>query len=220
MRGAGKTRLRGRIIADPLNLIQIMLAKGRRFSAIVSTSPEGDVMEKMLKSTSGKIAFIAVMAALTTLTNLIMIPMPQPLAEYDLSPVLIYTLGVLAEPVTATMIVALAMMLGTGYKVMTFGFPIVFVFGAMLVRGLEAGLISALVRIRKEETSTISIWEIITMVIGVVFETVGFFVLDWYLFGWGVALTVLPTIVDAVFIPVAIGVIAAVRKRLGVYRLM
>ncbi|TRO53047.1 hypothetical protein E2P71_06825 [Candidatus Bathyarchaeota archaeon] len=177
-------------------------------------------MEKMLKSTSGKIAFIAVMAALTTLTNLIMIPMPQPLAEYDLSPVLIYTLGVLAEPVTATMIVALAMMLGTGYKVMTFGFPIVFVFGAMLVRGLEAGLISALVRIRKEETSTISIWEIITMVIGVVFETVGFFVLDWYLFGWGVALTVLPTIVDAVFIPVAIGVIAAVRKRLGVYRLM
>ena len=220
MRGAGKTRLRGRIIADPLNLIQIMLAKGRRFSAIVSTSPEGDVMEKMLKSTSGKIAFIAIMAALTSLTNLIMIPMPQPLAEYDLSPVLIYTLGVLAEPVTATMIVALAMMLGTGYKVMTFGFPIVFVFGAMLVRGLEAGLISALVRIRKEETSTISIWEIITMVIGVVFETVGFFVLDWYLFGWGVALTVLPTIVDAVFIPVAIGVIAAVRKRLGVYRLM
>ena len=81
-----------------MNLIQIMLAKGRRFSAIVSVSTEGDVMEKMLKSTSGKIAFIAVMAALTTLTNLIMIPMPQPLAEYDLSPVLIYTLGVLVDP--------------------------------------------------------------------------------------------------------------------------
>ena len=203
-----------------MNLIQIMLAKGRRFSAIVSVSPEGDVMEKMLKSTSGKIAFIAVMAALTTLTNLIMIPMPQPLAEYDLSPVLIYTLGVLVDPVTAMVIVALAMMLGTGYKVMTFGFPIVFVFGVMLVRGLEAGLISALVRIRKKETGTISIWEIAAMVIGVVFETVGFFVLDWYLFGWGVALTVLPTIVDVVFIPVAVGVIAAARKRLGIYRLM
>ncbi len=197
-----------------------MLAKGIRFSATDSTSPEGDVMEKMLKSTSGRIAFIAVMAALTTLTNLIMIPMPQPLTEYDLSPVLIYTLGVLVDPVTATVIVALAMMLGTGYKVMTFGFPIVFVFGAMLVRGLEAGLISVLVRMRKEETSTISRWEIAAMGIGVVFETVGFFALDWYLFGWGVALTVLPTIVDAVFIPVAVGVVAAVRKRLGIYRLI
>ena len=178
-------------------------------------------MEKMLKSTSGRLAFIAVMAALTTLSNLIMIPMPQPLAEYDLSPVLTYTIGVLVDPITATVIVALAMMLGTGYKVMTFGFPIVFVFGAMLVRGLEAGLISVLVRMRKEEeTSTISKWEIAAMVISVVFETLGFFVLDWYLFGWGVALTVLPTIVDAVFIPVAIGVVVAVRKRLGVYRLM
>ena len=177
-------------------------------------------MEKRLKSTSGRIAFISVMAALTTLTNLIMIPMPQPLAEYDLSPVLTYTLGVLVDPVTAIVIVALAMMLGTGYKVMTFGVPIVFVFGAMLVRGLEAGLISVLVRTRNEpDTSTISLWEIIGMVVGVIFETVGFFVLDWYLFGWGLALTVLPTIVDAVFIPVAIGVIAAVRKRLGVYRL-
>lgn len=160
------------------------------------------------------------MAALTTLSNLIMIPMPQPLAEYDLSPVLTYTLGVLVDPVTSIVIVALAMMLGTGYKVMTFGFPIVFVFGAMLVRGLEAGLISVLVRTRNEpDTVTISMWEIIGMVVGVIFETVGFFVLDWYLFGWGVALTVLPTIVDAVFIPVAIGVIAAIRKRLGVYRL-
>ena len=178
-------------------------------------------MEKMLKSTSGRLAFIAVMAALTTLSNLIMIPMPKPLAEYDLSPVLTYTIGVLVDPITATVIVALAMMLGTGYKVMTFGFPIVFVFGAMLVRGLEAGLISVLVRMRKEEeTSTVSMWEIAAMVIGVVFETLGFFVLDWYLFGWGVALTVLPTIVDAVFIPVAIGVVVAVRKRLGVYRLM
>jgi len=178
-------------------------------------------MEERLRSTSGRIAFITVMAALTTLANLIMIPMPQPLAEYDLSPVLIYTLGVLVNPITAIVIVALAMMLGTGYKVMTFGFPIVFVFGAMLVRGLEAGLISVLVRTRKEpENTAVSRWEIIAMVVGVIFETLGFFVLDWYLFGWGIALTVLPTIVDVVFIPVAIGVVAATRRRLGVYRLI
>ena len=177
-------------------------------------------METRLESTSGRIAFFAVMAALTTIANLIMVPMPQPLAEYDLSPVLTYTLGVTVDPVTAAVIVATAMMLGTGYKVMTFGFPIVFVFGAMLVRGLETALISVIVRMRPPaETKTVTTWEMLAMVVGVVFETLGFFVLDWYLFGWAIALTVLPTIVDAVFIPVAVGVIAAVRGRLGVIRL-
>ena len=95
-----------------------------------------------------------------------------------------------------------------------------FVPGAMLVRGLEAALISVIVRMKPPvETKTVTKWEIIAMVVGVVFETLGFFVLDWYLFGWAIALTVLPTIVDAVFIPVAVGVIAAIRGRLGVIRL-
>ena len=121
---------------------------------------------------------------------------------------------------TAGLIVATAMMLGTGYKVMTFGFPVVFVFGAMLVRGLEAAVISFIVRMREPaQTGSVTRWEVLAMAVGVVFETVGFFVLDWYLFGWAVALTVLPTIVDAVFIPVAVGVVAAVRRRLGVIRL-
>ena len=178
-------------------------------------------MESRLNSTSGRIAFFAVMTALTTIANLIMVPMPQPLAEYDLSPVLIYTLGVTVNPIMAAIIIATAMMLGTGYKVMTFGFPIVFVPGAMLVRGLEALVISYIVRMKKPvKTSTVTMWEILAMVIGVVFETLGFFLLDWYLFGWGIALTVLPTIVDAAFIPLAIGVIAAIRNRLGVIRLI
>jgi hypothetical protein len=177
-------------------------------------------METRLESTSGRIAFFAVMTALTTIANLIMVPMPQPLAEYDLSPVLTYTLGVLVSPGAAAAIVATAMMLGTGYKVMTFGFPIVFVPGAMLVRGLEAALISVIVRMRPPpEKRTVTRWEVAAMVVGVVFETLGFFVLDWYLFGWAIALTVLPTIVDVVFIPVAVGVVAAVRGRLEVIRL-
>ena len=49
-------------------------------------------------SLSGRITFFAVMTALTTIANLIMVPMPHPLAEYDLSPVLIYTLGVMVDP--------------------------------------------------------------------------------------------------------------------------
>lgn len=178
-------------------------------------------MESRLNSTSGRIAFLVVMIALTTIANLIMVPMPQPLAEYDLSPVLIYTLGVTVNPIMAAIIIATSMMLGTGYKVMTFGFPIVFVPGAMLVRGLEALVISKIFRMKPSvKTSTVTMWEICALVIGVVFETLGFFVLEWYLFGWGIALTVLPTIVDVVFIPLAIGVIAAIRNRLGVIRLI
>jgi len=178
-------------------------------------------MESRMKSSSGRIAFFALMVALTTLANLIMVPMPQPLAEYDLSPVLTYALGVLVDPVTAALIVGTAMAIGTGYKVVTFGFPPVFILGAMLVRGLEAGLISFIVRLRAPtDTRTVTGYEVLALAVGVVFETLGFFVLDWFLFGWGVALTVLPTIVDAVFIPVAVGVVAAVRSRLGVNRLL
>jgi len=177
-------------------------------------------MENRFKTKSGRLAFIVVMTALTTLTNLIMVPMPQPLAQYDLSPVLIYTLGVLVDPVTATVTVALAMGMGVGYKVMTFGFPAIFIFGAMLARGLEAAFISWFVRRKKDETTSVSTWEMTAMFLGAVFETVVFFVFDWYLFGWGIALTVLATIVDTVFIPVAIGVIFAIRKRLNIYRLM
>ncbi|MBN2334773.1 hypothetical protein JXL21_04385, partial [Candidatus Bathyarchaeota archaeon] len=87
----------------------------------------------------------------------------------------------------------------------------------MLVRGLEAAVISVIVRIREPtRTGMVTRLEVLAMAVGVVFETAGFFALDWYLFGWAVALTVLPTIVDAVFIPVAVGVVVAVRRRLGV----
>jgi hypothetical protein len=57
------------------------------------------------------------------------------------------------------------------------------------------------------------------MVIGVIFETPGFFVFDWYLLGLAIALTVLPTIVDAVFLPIAICVVTAIRRSLNVNRL-
>ncbi|MBM3291468.1 hypothetical protein FJY84_02190 [Candidatus Bathyarchaeota archaeon] len=51
-------------------------------------------MESKFITTSGKIALLAVMTALTVVTNLIMVPMPQPLAEYDLTSVMIYSLGI------------------------------------------------------------------------------------------------------------------------------
>jgi len=170
-------------------------------------SQDAEKMETMLRTRSGKIALFSVMVAATTVANLIMVPMPQPLAEYDLSPV--------------GLIVAVAQGLGTGYKMVTYGFPPVFVLGAMLVRGVEASLISLLVRVRKPTGSrAVSPWEITAMAVGVIWETVGFFVADWILFGLGMAMTVLLTIVDAIFIPLAVAIVAAVRRSLGVERLM
>jgi uncharacterized membrane protein len=177
-------------------------------------------LENRFKTSSGKLALFAVMTAVTVVANLIMVPMPQPLAQYDASPVLIYVLGVLLDPLMAGVTVAAAMGIGVGYKMVTLGFPPVFVVGAMLVRGIEAILISALVRWRKEPaTKTVTKWEIAAMCIGCVWETVGFLSLDWFLFGPGMAMIDLATIVDLVFVPVAIAVVAAARSRLGINRL-
>jgi uncharacterized membrane protein len=178
-------------------------------------------MELRFKTLSGKVALFSVLVAVTVIANLIMVPMPYPLAEYDLSPVLIYTIGVLVNPPLAGVIIAVAMALGVGYKMVVFGFPPVFVIGAMVVRGVEASLISFIVRMKgPTDAKTVSKWEVVAMVVGAVWETVGFFLADWYLFGLGFAMTVLLTIVDAVFIPVAVGVIAAVRQRLSMQRLI
>jgi hypothetical protein len=177
-------------------------------------------MESRFKSTSGKLALFTVMTAVTVVANLIMVPMPQPLAQYDASPVLIYALAVLLDPLMAGATIATAMGIGVSYKMITFGFPPVFVVGAMLVRGIEAILISYLVRMRKGDSSkTVSSWEITAMIVGCVWETVGFLSLDWILFGPGLALIDLATLVDLIFVPVTIAVVVAVRSRLGIYRL-
>ena len=174
-----------------------------------------------LERRSGRIAFIPVMIALTTVANLVMVPMPQPLAEYDLSPVLIYALGVLLDPLTAGLIVTVAQGIGTTIKALNFGWPLVFIPGAMGVRGIEAALISWICRLRKEATGEygISRLEVMAMIVGVVWETLGFTVADVILFGPGMAAITLLTVVDAVFIPVAITVVVVLRRVLRVHRI-
>ena len=120
-------------------------------------------MESRFKSSSGKLALFSIMTAVTVVANPIMVPVPQPLAQYDASPVLIYALGILLDPLMTGVTVAAA------------------------------------------------------MCIGCVWETVGFLSLDWFLFELGMAMIDLATLVDLIFVPVA--VVAAVRSRLGINRL-
>jgi hypothetical protein len=124
------------------------------------------------------------------------------------------------DPLMAGVTVAAAMGIGVGYKMVTLGFPPVFVVGAMLVRGLEAVIISLLVRLRKGDIpKTVTKWEITAMCIGCVWETVGFLSIDWFLFGPGMAMLDVATLVDLIFVPVAVAVVAAVRSRLGINKL-
>ncbi len=164
---------------------------------------------------SGRIGLIAVAIAVTTLANLIMVPMPKPLAEYDLSPVLIYAFGVLMRPVDSMVVIAVAQGIGTTIKALNLGWPLVFIPGAIFVRGIEAPLIGLIAR-RGHGARGVGIArrEVVAMVVGVVWETVGFTVADVALFGPAMAAITLLTIVDAVFIPVAIPVVVAVRRGL------
>jgi len=172
------------------------------------------------KRPSGRVGIISTLIAVTTLANLIMIRMPEPLAEYDLSPILIYTLGVLMNPLDALIIIAVAQGIGTTIKALSFGWPLVFIPGAMVVRGVEALIIGLIVRkFEKIKTLSVTKTEVVAMIIGVIWETVGFTVADVILFGPAMAAITLLTIVDAVFIPIALSLVAAIRRSIRVYRL-
>ncbi|MCD6563855.1 MAG: hypothetical protein J7K23_08100 [Thermoproteales archaeon] len=176
--------------------------------------------EKLLKNKSSKIAFISVMSALTALMSLLLVPMPKPLAEYDLSPILIYAFGVLTDPLVAGLIIGIGEGIGTTIKTINFGWPLVFVPGAVIVRGFEAVLISYISQKIKQDDKAISRGEIVALIIGVIWETVGFTIADVILFGPGMAMITLLTIVDAIFIPVAIPLIVYIRKTFNVYRFL
>lgn len=169
---------------------------------------------------SGRVGLISTLIAVTTLANLVMVKMPEPLAEYDLSPILIYALGVLMNPLDSLVVIAIAQGIGTTIKTLSFGWPLVFIPGAMGVRGVEASLIGVITRkFSKEKSLTVTKVEVTAMIVGVIWETVGFTVADVILFGPAMATITLFTIVDAVFIPVAVSLITAIRRTVRVYRL-
>lgn len=58
--------------------------------------------------------------------------------------------------------------------------------------------------------------EIIAMIAGVLVETVIFFVADWYLFGFSVALITLGTLVDLIYVPISYVVLVGIRKALKI----
>jgi hypothetical protein len=85
------------------------------------------------------------------------------------------------------------------------GYLYVFLVGIIVARG-PMGFSVGLLRKKNE---------ILAMVVGVVVETLIFFAIDNYLFGFAIALLDFGTLVDLVFVPVTYAVLFAVRRVVG-----
>jgi hypothetical protein len=169
---------------------------------------------------SGRFALLSMLVVALTMAGLVSIPMPPPLAPHDLSPVLIYAVGILLGPMHALVVVASAQGVSAAYKAAAYSWPPVSVLVVMFVRGFEAFLISLMVGMKPSSIRPISGWEVAAMAVGALLEVMGLFLADWLLFGCWRAMLAPMAVADVVFIPLAILVVAAARRMLRVERLL
>lgn len=163
-------------------------------------------------SRTRKVALTSVLAALIAVTTMMAIPLPPPLVTITLAPVIIFVTSILLGPTagltSAVIGSAIGYLGGTTIGTITNvgGLYYWYLFGIVIARG-PMGLSVGLLR-RKNE--------MICMVLGVAVETLIFFALDIYLIGIVLAVFDFWTLLDLVFVPVAYGVLVAVRKILDV----
>jgi len=157
-------------------------------------------------------ALMATMSALVAVTTMIAIPMPPPLSTITLAPIVILVTGIFMGPWLGFASSAIGSGIGffAGASVGTImvppGFLYTFLWGIIIARapmGFTIGLL------RKTN-------EVIAMIAGVLMETLIFFVADWYLFGFGVALITLGTLVDLIYVPISFGILKGLRKTLKI----
>jgi uncharacterized membrane protein len=155
------------------------------------------------------VALTSVLAALIALGTVIAIPMPFPLAAITLAPIIIFVTSILLGPVAGLISTAIGSAIGysfgSTFGTIVGGFSYWFLFGIVVARG-PMGLSVGLLRKKNE---------IIAMILGVAVETLLFFGLDFYAFGFGTAILDFGTLVDLVFVPVTYGILIAVRRNLG-----
>ncbi len=158
-------------------------------------------------SVSLNIATVGIMSALMAVLSYASIVVPPPLGSIDASSVLIFLVAILYGPAIGVSITCIGQFVGKGLLISFYGYPAVFIPGVIAVRGVEALLIGIISR--KTFKGGYGL-EVIAMIIGVLWETVGFVIADLYLFGVAAIATVL-TIVDLVWVPFGIAAIAYVR---------
>lgn len=155
-----------------------------------------------------KLALISVMSALIAVTTVTGIPMPPPLSTLTLAPIAIFVVGILMGPIPALISSVIGSALGflggatIGSINVPPGFMGVFLLGIVVARGPMGFTVGLL---RKTD-------EVAAMTMGVLVETAIFFFMDWYLFGFEVALITLGTLVDLILVPFGYLVLKGVKK--------
>ncbi|MGA3192983.1 MAG: ECF transporter S component [Candidatus Bathyarchaeia archaeon] len=156
------------------------------------------------------VALISVLAALIAVGTVIAIPMPTPLAAITLAPIIIFVTSILLGPAAGLISTVIGSAIGYSFGstlgTISGGFSYWFLFGIVVARG-PMGLTVGLLRKKNE---------IIAMIFGVAVETLLFFGLDFYAFGFGTAILDFGTLVDLVFVPVTYGILVAVRRNLDI----
>jgi hypothetical protein len=167
-------------------------------------------------------ALIAVTTALST--ALLGIPLPAPLSEITFAPAIYLTLSVLFPRRVSFWSTAIGSALGEAINVLIFGsapaaFAVIYIPGMVWARAPEALIMN---RFRRKS----SLWLVFAMVIATVYETLAFFFPDWFFYSYtffygaptgflaGLSLAAFDfgTLIDLIWMPVALLLIRAIRS--------
>jgi hypothetical protein len=177
---------------------------------------------------STRISVVVVFSALIAVATFLSIKLPPPLGEITWAPPIYLALAVMVDPYTAFVAIALGSALGEGMNVVvgTFGFLPIYIPGMVWARAPEAFIVSWAKRKGQRLI-------VLAMVAATVYETLAFFFPDWLFYTYGLfsygspvdaiagfwtAFPDFGTLVDLVYIPVALGLVKAAGpqfKRLG-----
>jgi hypothetical protein len=161
----------------------------------------------------------------------IIIPLPRPLAELTLAPAIYLALAVLSDKWTAFNATAIGSFIGETLNGVAYGYPLIYSFGIVWARAPE---VLVVIWARKKKTKAL----VAAMVVATVYETLAFFFPDWAFYNYGLfgyvcnsgtvctsawdayslALLDFGTMLDVIFIPVALVLIRVARpafRRLG-----
>jgi uncharacterized membrane protein len=166
----------------------------------------------LFKRASTKLALMGVMSALIAATTTLAIPMPPPLSTITLAPIAIFVTGILMGPWIGLVASAIGSGIGffAGASIGTIapppGFLYIFLIGIIIARAPMAFIVGFLRKVN----------EVVAMAVGVVIETLIFFISDWYLFSFSVAVTfTLWTLVDLIYVPITFVALKGLRKALN-----
>jgi hypothetical protein len=202
----------------------------------LSNQPEAEKAVKRRANASNRTLFLAetavfsaLIAATTALsTALLGIPLPPPLSEITLAPAVYLTLGVLFPRKVSFLSTAVGSAIGEAINVLIFGsapaaFAIIYIPGMVWARAPET---LVMYRFRRKSV----LWLCFAMLIATVYETLAFFFPDWFFYSFtffygtpsglltGLSLAAFDfgTLIDLVWVPVALILIKAIRGAFGI----